>query len=118
VPARIDLLAFPTAAPATVAPGSSFNVVVDDIYPGGPCMLFVSFGSTHLFGMPGIGGRVFLDLGTATVIGTGTTPATFGISVAANPTLAGLNLTARAYVTSGSGTPVSGPSQPRFVAIR
>jgi hypothetical protein len=118
VPACIDLLAFPVAAPSVVVNGSTFQVVVGDLFPGGPALLFTSFGSDHLPSVPGLFGRSMLDLATATVIGVGTTPAAFPLTVPLNPSLAGLQLTAQAVVTSGSGTPVTGTSEPRFISIR
>ena len=118
VPACTDVHQWPVVAPMVAAPGTTFTVNVFDNYPGGPCMLFTSFGSMHLPVVSGINGHVFLNLATATAVGTGTTNATFQISVPANPALAGLALAFQAIVTSGSFPSTTGTSEARFVSIR
>jgi hypothetical protein len=105
-------------APMVAAPGTTFNVVVTDLFAGGPCVLLASFGSVHMPVVPGVNGHVFVNLATATVVGVGTTNATFPIALPANPTLAGLALTCQAIVTSGSASPITGTSEARNVSIR
>lgn len=117
IPFCIDLVAFTTTAPSTIAPGTSVGITVSDPYPGGPCLLLASIGSTFTPPVPGVHGRSLLGANSFS-LGFGTTPATFALTLPADPNLIGLQLTAQALVTSGSGTVVSGLSRPSFLGVR
>ncbi|MBL8754434.1 MAG: hypothetical protein JNK15_14115 [Planctomycetes bacterium] len=117
VPACVFDMIFPLSAPAVVPTGTTFTVGVDAFAPGGLALLFVSIGSMHLAALPGLNGRVLIDLGTASTIGAAVTPAAFTLTIPPVPSLAGINLTAQAIVNSGTLL-VAGTSEARFISIR
>ncbi|MCC7398115.1 MAG: hypothetical protein IT455_13695 [Planctomycetes bacterium] len=113
----LDLVAFTTTAPTTVAPGTSVAIAVNDLYPGGPCLLYASIGSAYSGPYPGIHGRALLEA-TSFALGFGFTPTSFALTLPPDPNLIGMQLTAQALVTSGSGTAVTGLSRPSFLGVR
>jgi hypothetical protein len=118
IPACLDVLAAFTAAPPVVLLGGSFTIDVSDFYGGGACIAALSFGGAFLHSVPGINGRVLLDLATATAIGAAALPAALPITIPSVPALAGVQLTAQSLVLSPSGTPAAVTSTPALISVR
>jgi len=118
IPACVLEMIAVTAAPAVVAPGAPFQIDVADFAGGALCMLFVSLGTEYRHALPGVVGRILLDLSTSMTLGIGITPAVFPVTVPGNAGLAGLQLVAQSAVFSPNGWPVTVTSWPAFLSVR
>lgn len=91
------------SAPAVIATGATLPVAVGDFLGGNPCVLAMSIGGGFVHAVPGLFGRLLLNLTEVGTIGVATTPASFSIVVPANPTLAGLSLTFQGVLVNPNG---------------
>lgn len=118
IPACLGVQVVTTTAPAVVTAGTTFQLAVADFNGGAACIPVLSFGGGYVHALPGIVGRILVDVTTMVQVGVGTTPATFSLTIPNVLGLEGIQLTAQSLVFSPGGTSSVVTSMPALISVR